>query len=95
MVDAPKTHSLSNAPPQSVYIFHYLTLILRPMQVYKGNNVFDCPCFSDPKKWTVEDVIDWLKFKGFDKDTCEKFSSACRQLILLYADYMRLCRERN
>jgi hypothetical protein len=43
--------------------------------------------------WTVEDVVEWLKFNGLDQgdpDICNKFSCACRQLILLYDDYICL-----
>ena len=56
------------------------------MQVHKGKE----KATEDPKKWTVENVVDWLKDNGFNQETCKKFSGACRQLILLYADYMRL-----
>ncbi|KAJ7654825.1 hypothetical protein B0H17DRAFT_993337 [Mycena rosella] len=27
-----------------------------------------------PSEWTVEDVVDWLKSKGFDEDVCDKFT---------------------
>lgn len=26
-----------------------------------------------PSEWTLEDVVDWLKSKGFDQDVCDKF----------------------
>ena len=28
---------------------------------------------SPPSEWSVEDVVDWLKSKGFDQDICDKF----------------------
>ncbi|KAF8885751.1 hypothetical protein BD779DRAFT_1532251 [Infundibulicybe gibba] len=28
---------------------------------------------SQPSDWTVDDVVDWLKTKGFDESVCEKF----------------------
>ncbi|KAG1752400.1 uncharacterized protein EDB91DRAFT_1045012 [Suillus paluster] len=27
-----------------------------------------------PSEWSVEEVIDWLKFKGFGQDVCDKFT---------------------
>ncbi|KAF8076889.1 hypothetical protein FPV67DRAFT_1715490 [Lyophyllum atratum] len=27
-----------------------------------------------PAEWSVEDVVDWLKSKGFDSDVCDKFT---------------------
>ncbi|KAJ6520133.1 hypothetical protein C8R45DRAFT_1205159 [Mycena sanguinolenta] len=27
-----------------------------------------------PSEWTVEEVVDWLKSKGFDEDVCDKFT---------------------
>ncbi|KAJ7492321.1 hypothetical protein FB451DRAFT_1217879 [Mycena latifolia] len=27
-----------------------------------------------PSEWTVEEVVDWLKTKGFDEDVCDKFT---------------------
>ncbi|KAJ7610817.1 hypothetical protein FB45DRAFT_941703 [Roridomyces roridus] len=27
-----------------------------------------------PSEWTVEEVVDWLKGKGFDEDVCDKFT---------------------
>ncbi|KAF9445830.1 hypothetical protein P691DRAFT_244057 [Macrolepiota fuliginosa MF-IS2] len=27
-----------------------------------------------PSEWTLEDVVDWLKSKGFDQDVCDKFT---------------------
>ncbi|GLB34278.1 putative sterile alpha motif containing protein [Lyophyllum shimeji] len=29
---------------------------------------------THPSEWSVEDVVDWLKSKGFDIDVCEKFT---------------------
>jgi hypothetical protein len=26
-----------------------------------------------PTEWSVEEVVDWLKSKGFDQDVCDKF----------------------
>lgn len=28
---------------------------------------------TPPSEWTLEDVVDWLKGKGFDQDVCDKF----------------------
>ncbi|EMD40348.1 hypothetical protein CERSUDRAFT_110942 [Gelatoporia subvermispora B] len=28
---------------------------------------------GDPSTWSVEDVVEWLKLKGFDQGTCDKF----------------------
>ncbi|KAF8900318.1 hypothetical protein CPB85DRAFT_1439599 [Mucidula mucida] len=28
---------------------------------------------THPSEWTLDDVVDWLKSKGFDQDVCEKF----------------------
>ena len=28
---------------------------------------------SNPAEWTVDEVIDWLRSKGFGDDVCEKF----------------------
>jgi len=33
-----------------------------------------------PSEWTVEDVVDWLKSKGFDQDVCDKFTGQPHQL---------------
>jgi len=33
---------------------------------------------EDPKDWTVEDVVGWLKTKGFGQDICDKFTGVCR-----------------
>src|SRR5277367_2272323 len=38
---------------------------------------------KDHKDWTIENIVGWLKTNEFDQDICDKFSSACRQLILL------------
>src|SRR5258708_1372441 len=27
-----------------------------------------------PVEWTVEEVVDWLRYKGFDEMVCDKFS---------------------
>ena len=59
------------------FLFPHLALILRPMQVHKGKE----KATEDPKKWTVENVVDWLKSKKFDQnnqDIYEKFIGACR-----------------
>ncbi|KAF8652266.1 hypothetical protein AX16_004482 [Volvariella volvacea WC 439] len=29
---------------------------------------------APPVEWSVDDVVDWLKSKGFDKDVCDKFT---------------------
>ncbi|KAK0443914.1 uncharacterized protein EV420DRAFT_1575367 [Desarmillaria tabescens] len=29
---------------------------------------------THPSEWTLEEVVDWLKSKGFDQDVCEKFT---------------------
>ncbi|KAK0230188.1 hypothetical protein IW262DRAFT_1336895 [Armillaria fumosa] len=29
---------------------------------------------THPSEWSLDDVIDWLKNKGFDQDVCEKFT---------------------
>ena len=31
------------------------------------------PPSNPPVEWTVEEVVDWLKGKGIDQDTCDKF----------------------
>jgi hypothetical protein len=31
------------------------------------------PKTSSPSEWTVDEVVDWLKSKGFDQPTCDKF----------------------
>ncbi|KAG5635290.1 hypothetical protein H0H81_011818 [Sphagnurus paluster] len=28
---------------------------------------------KSPSEWSVEEVVEWLKLKGFDKDVCDKF----------------------
>jgi predicted metal-dependent phosphotriesterase family hydrolase len=28
---------------------------------------------THPSEWTLEEVIEWLKSKGFDQDVCDKF----------------------
>ena len=59
------------------------------MQVHKGK----AKATEDPKNWTIDNVVDWLTSNKFDEnnqDIYDKFSSACRQLILLYADHIRL-----
>ncbi|TFK43957.1 hypothetical protein BDQ12DRAFT_719130 [Crucibulum laeve] len=29
---------------------------------------------THPSEWTVDEVVDWLKSKGFDQDVCDKFT---------------------
>jgi hypothetical protein len=31
------------------------------------------PTRKSPAEWTVEEVVDWLKLKGFDRPICDKF----------------------
>lgn len=38
-----------------------------PVSTAQGRNE------SAPMEWSVEDVVDWLKSKGFDQDVCDKF----------------------
>ncbi|KAJ7490150.1 hypothetical protein B0H11DRAFT_1651812, partial [Mycena galericulata] len=26
-----------------------------------------------PSEWTLEEVVEWIKSKGFDQDVCDKF----------------------
>lgn len=39
---------------------------------------------AHPTEWSVEDVIDWLKIKGFDQDVCDKFTGMCFSHYLIY-----------
>ena len=32
---------------------------------------------TPPTEWNVNDVVDWLKSKGFDQDVCDKFTGEC------------------
>lgn len=44
-----------------------------------------------PNDWTVEDVVEWLKGRGFDQDVCDKFTGAFGCLPALFT----LCADQN
>jgi hypothetical protein len=37
---------------------------------------------SSPSEWTVEEVVDWLKGKGFDSDVCDKFTGMLHHMAV-------------
>lgn len=47
-----------------------------------------------PSEWTVDEVVDWLKSKGFDEDVCDKFTG---EFLFLYCMFFPNCiyRARN
>lgn len=46
-------------------------------------------------EWTVEQVVQWLKSKGFDQGICDKFIGMLHFPILACSCYLILCRARN
>jgi hypothetical protein len=36
-----------------------------------------------PSEWNVDQVVEWLRAKGFDDSTCAKFSGAKYSLAVL------------
>lgn len=34
---------------------------------------------APPTEWSVEEVVEWLRSRGFDQDVCDKFTGMCRQ----------------
>lgn len=38
-----------------------------------------------PNDWNVEEVVDWLRSKGFDEGVCDKFIGASIHSIILYS----------
>lgn len=36
-----------------------------------------------PSEWTVDQVVEWLRAKGFDEGVCEKFTGMCSGLLSL------------
>ena len=56
------------------------------------------PSFPPPKppaEWIVEEVVDWLKSKGIDQDTCDKFiGTGCSLSVQIRGAYIPLCRTR-
>lgn len=51
-----------------------------------------------PTEWSVEEVVEWLKSKGFDLDVCEKFTGAYDIFSDFYFSLMTWsmsCRTRN
>ena len=48
-----------------------------------------------PVEWTVEEVVDWLKGKGIDQDTCDKFIGTCALFVAQFCGTdVPLCRTR-
>lgn len=45
---------------------------------------------THPSEWTLDDVVDWLKSKGFDQDVCEKFIGAFH-FVLLVCQVINIC----
>jgi hypothetical protein len=43
---------------------------------------------SHPTDWTVEEVVNWLKMKGFDQDVCDKFIGKLWFLHRLYHNHL-------
>ena len=39
------------------------------------------PPSKPPAEWTVEEVVDWLKGKGIDQGTCDKFIGTCASFV--------------
>ena len=37
-----------------------------------------------PSEWTVDQVVEWLRAKGFDEGVCEKFTGACTVFASLW-----------
>lgn len=50
-----------------------------------------------PSEWTVGDVVDWLKSKGFDQDVCDKFTGHSLQFLpeFCFSDSFGCDRTRN
>ena len=65
---APGTlaNALQQQQPSSPSVFTRPTSIVST--TVQGRNE------TPPKEWSVNEVVDWLKSKGFDKDVCDKFT---------------------
>ena len=51
---------------------------------------------KSPAEWTVEEVVDWLKDKGIDQGTRDKFIGMCVLLMIrVYRADVLLCRARH
>ena len=51
---------------------------------------------THPSEWTVDDVVDWLKSKGFDQGVCDKFIGvSCSHPISVCRDTNLCCRARD
>jgi hypothetical protein len=42
------------------------------------------PPSEPPAEWTVEEVVDWLKSKGIDQGTCDKFIGMCASFAVRF-----------
>lgn len=63
---SPKHNSGASAPPSVVIT----PSSLQPAFVEEKKEK------AHPSEWSVDDVVEWLKGKGFDQDVCNKFTGA-------------------
>ena len=48
------------------------SIFTKPASISVSTTVQECN-ETPPIEWSVKEVVDWLKSKGFDKDVCDKF----------------------